>query len=125
MQARENDAIIDELKLPPPQPQPLTQDALHIHDLLTSEHITSWPGTKSQLFLVPFTKEAKEPFTSGVDYMPLRAPQEEAEAKLWPHNAFVDWCWGARLLTAFGSDEICTFAETSLTMALVNKTRKR
>lgn len=107
---------------PPPQPQPLTEESLRIHDILSTERICGWAGIKSRLYLVPFKEDPKKHF-AGLDFVPLRAPQEELKAQLWPFNTIVDWCWGARILAAFGTKAICDFSRMSQTTVLVERFR--
>lgn len=112
-------------ELPPRQPAPLTEDSLRMHNLLPATTISSWAGAKSQLYLVFFQEGAQAIYEALQSPVLLRAPTGESKARSWPYNAIVDWCWGAHILTAFGSDHIKNFAKGSVTTAWVQRWRKQ
>jgi len=115
--------LMNKDKSPPePEPVPLTEAALRIHNILPAEEIRTWAGIASELYLIPFDKDAARELEQQAD-QPLRTPTDLVK-ELWPYNALVDWLWGARLLKAFGTQELWFFSKQSPTTLAVDEFRQ-
>lgn len=94
-----------------------------MHDLLSVNRISAWAGAGSELHLIPFNEDAAR----TIDFGPktaLCAPSTDEKKALWPYNAVVDWCWGTRIVTAFGTTEIWQFSQESETSQAVQRYRR-
>ena len=109
----------------PPTPAPLTSGNLLLHSFLPSPHdrVQTWAGVQSSIYLIGFDKDAADILgPNPATPVCLRSPKTNEDQ--WPLNTLVDWCFGGRVLWAFGTPYFQDFSRYSKLSDEVDRYRK-